>query len=80
MSEIKARDVVRVRHPFFITRKWRVMQVLPSVNGDLWLYRIQLLERDGSEDLRFRPIAVTAEYITQNLGGYDEWLEILKKS
>jgi hypothetical protein len=80
MPDYKVGDVVRVRHSFLMNRHWKIVQILPSFNKRILLYKVQLLFPDGSLHQAVRPFAVTSNLIIEHLGGYTEWLETLQKN
>lgn len=69
----KVGNVVKIRHPYYRQRAWYVDRILPSLEEGTMLYRVILIRSNGA--LSSINIAVTEEYITTNLGGYEEWLQ-----
>jgi hypothetical protein len=66
-------DVVKIRHPFLRKRTWLVRRSFPSLKEGVQLYRIALLKEDGNpHELE---ITVTEDLISENLGGYDQWVQ-----
>lgn len=67
-------DVVRIRHSYYLSACWRVVRVTPSLQPGSFLYRVQLLNSDGSDRSVIKPIIVNEKMIRENLGRYKEWL------
>ena len=66
-------EVVRIRHPLLGQRFWLIENKFPSIRGEFTLYRIQMLNMDGTSHSHSRPITVQENMIAQTLGGYEEW-------
>lgn len=65
-------DVVRIRHPFLGKRGWRIIKQTPSLHPDITLYRVQLLNSDGTET-KMRPITVVDNFVIEKIGRYPTW-------
>jgi hypothetical protein len=65
--------VIRIRHPFFMNRLWRVVRMIPSLKEGIELYRIQLLKDNGEDDVRLKEITIPNTLLIEDLGRFDEW-------
>lgn len=71
---IEEGHVVRIRHSYYLSAYWRVVRVTPSLKPGTFLYRVQLLNSDGSDREVIKPIVVNETMVRENLGRYEEWL------
>jgi hypothetical protein len=65
-------DVIRIRHPFLENRGWRVLRTFPSLNPNVTLLRIQLLNDDGTE-AKQPPITIGDNLVVKKIGRYPAW-------
>ena len=71
---IEIGHVLKIKHSYYRTAGWKVIRITPSLKPGCFLYRVQLLNEDGTERTAINPIVVTESMIRENLGRYEEWL------
>lgn len=72
-TQYEVDDVVSLRTPFFQGGGWRVIKIFPSLQHGVMLHRVQLLDDNGTEKLKIKPISVGTDFIKQKLGRFPTW-------